>query len=236
MAVVLVSLPGNSQLWRLRRLEVTVSAGTTHSFTDIGRYSGEKSYLGIRNFAKVNTGLAMNAGLRYRFTSDLAARLSLTNGFLRASDIHGENVARGYEALIEFFEPAIMGEFYVIKNKREDALLFIKSQHEGHYPFMAYFDMYVFTGIGGVLWDVTPDPSLALHITDTKGFTPFIPAGVGFARIFSNNFKGGLEFGGRYLLGDDLDALSLPGTGNDAYFFLNVNFSWRMRTKEYPSF
>jgi hypothetical protein len=236
MAAVLLTLPGNSQLWRLRRLEVTAAAGTTHSFTDIGRYSGESSYLGVRNIAKVNTGLAMSASIRYRFTSDLAARLSLTNGFLRASDIHGEDPARGYEALIEFFEPSLIGEFYVIKNKREDALLFIKSRREGYYPLMAYFDMNVFAGIAGVKWDVTPDPSLALHITDTKGFTPAIPLGVGFARTFPNNFKSGIELGGRYLLGDNLDALSLRGTGNDAYYFLNVNFTWRIRTKKYPSY
>lgn len=236
IVTALVSHSLNAQLWRLRRLEITAAAGTTHSFTDIGRYITESNYLGFRDISKVNMGFAAGANVRYRLTNDLAVRADFIRGFLHASDIHGTEVARGYEAMTEIMEPSISAEFYIIKNKRENALLFIKARRTARYPFMAYFDMYVFAGIGGVVWDVSPNPSLALHITDTKGFTPVVPAGIGIARNFTGKLKGGIELGGRYLLGDDLEALSLQGTGNDSYYFLNLHLTWRLKTQRYPGY
>ncbi len=138
--------------------------------------------------------------------------------------------------MTKFFEPSVIVEYYLLKSKRENAYLFISDKRSALYPFFAYFDLYLYAGFGGILWDVTPNPELALFITDTKGFTAVVPAGAGVARSFTSNFKGGLELGGRYLLNDNLDALVLAGTGNDSYYFLSLCLTWRFRTTRYPSF
>jgi hypothetical protein len=225
----------NAQLWKLRRLEITAAAGTTHSFTDIGRYSGNNSF-SLRDISKANMGLALNVNARYRLANAFAVRANLTYGYLHASDINGSEVIRSYEMISRIFEPSVIGEFYIVKNKRENAFLYIKDRRSAIHPLFAYFEVYVFAGLGGVLWDVSPNPELALHITDTKGFTAAVPAGLGITKSFSSNFKGGLELGGRYLLKDNLDALVVPGTGNDSYYFLSLCLTWRFKTTKYPSF
>lgn len=238
IVALIISQAGYSQLWSLRKLEFTVAPGTTHSFTDIGRYSDESNYLGFRDLSAVNTGLALSMNARYRLTTDLAVRANLLYGYLHASDIHGSEKPRGFEASVRIFEPSLIAEFYIIKNKRENALLFIKNKRAGRYPLMAYFDLYVFSGIGGVFHDVSPNPSFAMFIThtDIKGFSPLIPVGAGISRNYSDTFKAGIELGGRYLLDDSLESLMTPGSSNDVYYFLNVNLTWRFKTTRYPSF
>lgn len=234
--VAFVSHSGRAQLWRLRPLEVTAAAGSTHSFTDIGRYNSGSNFLGLRDISMVNTGLAINGNVRYRFSTNFAVRSNFTYGYLHASDIHGSESARGFETFTEFFEPSLLGEFYLIKNRRENAYLFINSRRSPKYNLFAYFDLYLFAGFGGVVWDVTPNPALALYLSETRGFTAMVPAGIGIAQIFSDNFKGGIELGGRYLLKDDLEALVLPGTGNDSFYYLSLNLTWRFKTRRYPTF
>lgn len=234
--VTFVSHSGLAQLWRLRPLEITAAAGLTHSFTDIGRYNSSESWGGIRDISMVNTGLAINVNARYRLSNYLAVRSNFTGGYLRASDIHGSKNARGFEAFTGFFEPSLMGEFYLIKNKKENAYLFVNKGRSANYSLFAYFDLYLFAGIGGVMWDVTPNPSLALYLTETRGFTVMVPAGIGASQIFSENFKAGIELGGRYLMKDDLEALTVPGTGNDSYYYLSINLTWRFKTRRYPTF
>lgn len=238
IVALIISQTVYSQLWSLRKLELTLAPGTTHSFTDIGRYLDESNYLGFRDLSVVNTGLALSGNARYRLTTDLAVRGNLLYGYLHASDIHGSEKPRNFEASVEIFEPSLIAEFYIIKNKRENALLFIKNKREGRHPLMAYFDLYIFAGIGGVFRDVSPNPSFAMFIThtDIKGFSPLIPAGIGVSRSYSDTFKAGIELGGRYLLEDDLESLMTPGSGNDSYYFLNVNFTWKLKTTRYPAF
>lgn len=238
IVTLIISQSSAAQLWSLRNLEVTIAPGTTHSFTDIGRYLDESNYLGFRDLSAVNTGLALSGNARYRLTRDLAVRGNLLYGYLHASDIHGSEKPRNFEASVEIFEPSLIAEFYIIKNKRENALLFIKSKREGRHPLMAYFDLYIFGGIGGVFRDVSPNPSFAMFIThtDIKGFSPVIPAGIGVSRNYSDTFKAGIELGGRYLLEDDMESLMTAGSGNDSYYFLSVNFTWRFKTTRYPAF
>jgi hypothetical protein len=226
----------NAQLWKLRPLEVTAGIGLTHSFTDIGRYGADYNFPGIHDFADVNKGMALTGNVKYRFATNFAARFNLSYGYLHASDINGTNAIRSFEAKISFLEPSIAGEFYIIKNKRENAYLFIKNRKTTRLPLFANFDVYLYAGMGALIRDVSPNPALALYITDTRGITAVIPAGAGISYIFSNNVKGGIELGGRYLLKDNLESLSLPHSGNDSYGFLSVNVTWRFKTERYPDF
>lgn len=236
VAFLLGSASGNAQLWSLRRLELSAATGTTHFFSDIGRFDKSMNYGGIRDLSMANMGLNLAGSVRYRFTKDIAARVNLNYGYLHASDIHGSELKRGFDAYTVFFESALIGEIYIIKNYRENAYLFLNNKRSAPYPLVSYFDLYVLTGIGAFSWDVTPNPALAFNVRNTSGMTPVIPVGIGIARQFTSKFKGSAEISARYALKDDLDGLIVQSSGNDACYFLNVVFTWRLKTRRYPTF
>lgn len=235
-ALILVSFAGNAQLWSLRRLEISAATGTTHFFSDIGRFQKSINYGGLRDISMANMGLNIAGSVRYRFTKDIAARVNLNYGYLHASDIHGSELKRGYDSYTVFFESALIGEIYIVKNFRENAYLYLNEKRTPPYPLVSYFDLYLLTGIGAFSWDVTPNPALAFHVRNTRGMTAVIPAGIGIAKQFGPKFKGGAEITARYALKDNIDGLPVPNSGNDAVYFLNVVFTWKLKTKRYPTF
>lgn len=226
----------NAQLWSLRRLELSAATGTTHFFSDIGRFDKSINFGGIRDISMANMGLNLAGSVRYRFTKDIAARINLNYGYLHASDIHGSELKRGYDSYTVFFESALIGEIYIVKNFRENAYLFLNDKRSAPYPLVSYFDLYILTGIGAFSWDVTPNPALAFHVKNTRGMTAVIPVGIGIARQFTPIFKGGAEVSARYALKDNIDGLIVQNSRNDAVYFLNVVFTWKLKTKRYPTF
>lgn len=236
IAFILLSVSGNAQLWSLRRLELSAATGTTHLFSDVGRFDKSLNYGGIRDLSMANMGLNLSGSVRYRFTKDIAVRVNLNYGYLHASDIHGSELKRGFDSYTVFFESALIGEFYIVKNFRENAYLFLNGKRSAPYPLVSYFDLYVLTGIGAFSWDVTPNPALSFHVRNTTGTTAVIPAGIGIARQFSGRFKGGAEISARFALKDDLEGFIVENTSNDACYFLNIILTWRLKTKRYPTF
>lgn len=233
--VYVFPLPGFSQLWRTRRLELTAAIGTTHFFSDIGRYSSNQNPVGLRDIALANTGINVMANGRYRLTKNVNIRADLATGYLHASDIHGSRNARGFEVMTTFFQPALTAEYYILSNGHSNSFLFLKNKRSSRSRWTSYLDIYVYTGIGGVFRDVTPNPSLALYITETRGFTAVIPAGIGISKNFSGAFKGGFEIGGRYALKDNLDSY-VSASDKDSFYFLNATFTWKLKTSKLPSF
>lgn len=233
--VNVLPLPGFSQLWRTRRLEMTAAIGTTHFFSDIGRYSPGQNPVGLRDFSFVNTGIHIMANGRYRLNQNFTVRTDLAAGYLHASDIHGSRHGRDFEVLTRFFQPALIGEYYILTNGHGNSFLFLKNKKSTRSPLTSFLDVYAFAGIGGVLWDVTPNPQLALHITKTRGFTAIIPVGIGVSKNFSGDFKGGFEIGGRYGLKDNIESYA-SASDKDSFYFLSATFTWKIKTSKLPSF
>lgn len=233
--VNVIPLPGFSQLWRTRRIELTGAIGTTHFFSDIGRYSPGENPIGIRDLSIANLGINVMADARYRINRKFTVRTNLAGGYLHASDIHGSRAGRDFEVLTRFFQPALIGEYYILNNGHGNSFLFLTNKRSTRSPFTSFLDIYAFAGIGGVLWDVTPNPPLALHITNTRGFTAVIPLGVGVSKNFSGDFKGGFEVGGRYALKDNIDSY-VSASDKDSFYFLNATFTWKIKTIRFPSF
>lgn len=219
-----------SQLWKISRLEATAAVGTSHFFGDIGGYTSDENYLGFRDISFHNTGFVAAGVARYRLTNNLAVRLNLAGGVFRSSDSWGSNMGRGYESNTVYFEPSLIAEFYIFRNKMENSYLFIKGYRTPQYRAAEYFDYYLFAGLGGLAWDVTPNPELALRLQKANGFNNVIPAGIGVNRIFPGNIKAGLELGGRYVLSDLSDGYAGLGSERDIYYFLTFNMTWRIKT------
>ena len=121
----------DAQIWRLRRYEANIGLGPSFFFGDIGGYSQTKDILGLRDITLRQTRFDFNANLKYRITQTISIRMAFTAGLLQATDSRGSNENRGYEASDKFFESALLGEYYFVKNKAENSYLFSKGKRPG---------------------------------------------------------------------------------------------------------
>jgi hypothetical protein len=229
----------DAQTWRAKRYETTLGIGPSFFFGDIGGYSKSINILGIRDLTLKQTRFNINLNVKYKLLQDLNIRLSFTSGVFHATDVRGSNESRLYEASTFFIEPALIGEYYFIKNKVENSYLFSK----GNQPFLRgifrSLDFYIFTGIGGCSYSVKGNSALEAVMTKRGGFTAIIPGGVGATLVYSPNFNFGLELAGRYSFSDNLDGYtSQYSSSNDVYYFFNFTITYKMKTGKngWPSF
>jgi hypothetical protein len=221
----------DSRFWKQKRFELTAGIGTTQSFGDIGGFSKSVNLLGLKDFSLLQTRYNINTALKYRLLDNLAARMNLTFGYLHSTDERGSNESRGFESTTRFIEPALMFEYYFIKHKREKSFLFIRGRRNVLRPILPSLDFYLFSGVGGLVYKVKPNNLLEPRVIETSGFTPVIPGGVGINLVYSRNLNLGLELGGRYAFSDNIDGYTSPfSKSNDVYYFLNLNFTFKMKT------
>lgn len=222
----------SAQLWKMRKLETTVGLGPSFFFGDIGGFSRKENVLGFKDLTFLQTRYVINGSLKYRVLEDLNVRLSLSAARLRATDARGSNEGRDMEARTFIFEPALMGEFYFIKNKNENSYLFSKGQ-AGFRRLINSLDVYAFSGFGGASYSVKGNDRLENVGIIESGFSPIIPVGVGANLIFSPDINLGLELAGRYSFTDYLDGYtSQYSSSNDVYYFLTFTLTYKMKTNQ----
>jgi hypothetical protein len=220
-----------AQIWELKRYEVIAGLGTSHFFGDIGGYSRNKNIAGLRDLSINQTRFNVNANLRYRITQNFSTRFSLTYGLFHATDMRGSNEERGFEAGISIIEPALLLEYYFIKNKAESSYLFTKGRAGSKGGLLKSLDFYVFSGFGGLYYNINANQKLRIQGLDPSGFTAVVPVGLGTSLIFSPNINFGVEFSGRYSFSDNLDGYtSQYSNSNDVYYFLNFTVTYKLKT------
>jgi hypothetical protein len=221
----------DAQIWKLNRYEASVGLGPSFFFGDIGGYSQTKNILGIRDITIKQTRFDFNANFKYRITQEVNIRLSLTSGLLHATDVRGSNENRGLEASMIIIEPALIGEYYFIKNKAENSYLFTKGKATGINGIIKSLDFYVFTGLGGLGYSIKGNAQLQKIGFNPGGFTVVIPVGIGSTLIYSPNFNFGVELSGRYSFSDNLDGYtSQYSRSNDVYYFFNFTITYKLKT------
>jgi hypothetical protein len=227
----------DAQLWRLKRWEAEFGLGPSFSFPDIGGYTAGKNFLGFKDLSYRQTMFNLNGDVKYRLSRTVNTRLSLTYAMLHSTDIRGSNEGRLYEAKTSLFEPAIMMEYYFIKNKYESSYLFLKGK--SLWTMLSSLDFYAFAGVGGTAYSVRLNDALIERgisepgSTADHGFSLVIPGGIGATLIFSPNLNFGLEFGGRWANTDYLDGFDpdiLPNKAKDKYYFLNFTVTFKLKT------
>ncbi|MFZ2340109.1 MAG: hypothetical protein WAW07_10380 [Bacteroidales bacterium] len=234
----------DAQLWKLRRWEAQLGIGPSFAFPDIGGYTHGENILGFKDLSYRQTRFDINGNLRYRFGRTVNLRASMTYAMLHAIDERGSNENRGYEAVTNLFEPALLGEYYFIKNKYESSYLFLKGK--SLWALLSSLDFYAFAGVGGAAYSVNPNDALSQReitqpgSTDFKGFALVIPAGVGATLVYNPNLNFGVEFGGRWANTDFIDGFDPPVVSkvNDKYYFLNFTVTYKLKTnaKGLPAF
>ncbi len=221
----------DAQLWKTRRYEATLGVGPSFFFGDIGGTSNGINILGIRDINFNQTRFNFNVNAKYRVHQDLNIRLSITSGVFHATNTGVSNERRLYESSTFFIEPALIGEYYFIKNKVENSYLFSKGNQPGLGGIFKSLDFYVFTGIGGCSYSVKGNSALEAVMTKRAGFTAVIPGGVGTTLVYSPNFNFGLELTGRYTFSDNLDGYtSQYSSSNDVYYFFNFTITYKLKT------
>jgi hypothetical protein len=220
-----------AQLWKMRRWEAVGGVGPSFFFGDIGGFSQTKNILGIRDLTYRQTRFDVNGNLKYRITREINARISMTYALFHATDVRGSNEGREFDAITSLFEPALIGEYYFIKNRAENSYLFVKGKERFIFELLKSLDFYAFAGIGGAAYTVKGNDALIDHGMETGGFSAVIPAGLGSTLIYSPNLNFGVEVGGRYAFTDFLDGYtSQYSKANDVYYFLNFTFTYKLKT------
>jgi len=237
----LISQLGEAQLWKMKRWEASGGIGPTFFFGDVGGYTNGENILGIKDLSFLQTRFNVELNIKYRISQSINARFSFSTGLLKATDERGSNQDRGYEASTTYFEPALIGEYYFIKNKSENSYVFQSKGRKFFQTLFSTLDFYVFSGIGGMSYSVKGNDALVNNPNgfDSGGFTAVIPVGVGSSLVYSPYLNFGVEVGGRYAFSDGLDGYtSQYSSHNDVYYFLNFVVTYKMKTtkKGWPSF
>jgi len=237
----LVSQLSEAQLWKLRRYEASAGLGPTFFFGDVGGYSHGENILGLKDMTFLQTRVNLDLSVKYRISQSISARFSFSTGLLKATDERGSNEGRNFEASATYFQPALICEYYFLKNRSESSYLFIKSGKKFLRTIINSLDFYAFTGIGGMSYSVNGNDALVNNPNgfDSGGFTAAIPVGVGTCLVYSPSLNFGIEFGGRYTFSDGLDGYtSQYSSANDVYYFLNFVVTYKMKTGRngWPSF
>ncbi|MFN2313413.1 MAG: DUF6089 family protein [Bacteroidales bacterium] len=248
--VGLVSAPFvSAQLWKMKRYEVMAGVGTSQFYGDVGGYTIGENALGLRDLTLKQTRFNVNGSFRYFITDAIAARLSLSYLMLHATDERGNNQDRGYEATTSLFEPALLGEYYFVRNRERNSFLFQTYRGRSRNRIKDFFrsiDVYAVTGIGGAGYNVfSGNDSIQLRAWNVnptlqrRGFTAVIPLGVGAKLTFDPNILFGVEFTGRYAFSDYLDGYTSQWSQrNDVYHTFSFTFNYRIKTARngLPSF
>jgi hypothetical protein len=234
---VIAGLQADAQRWNARRWEASAGLGTSFFFGDVGGFSQGENALGFKDLTWLQTRASGNLSLRFRVIEEANLRLSLSGANLRATDRRGDNINRGYNARTIIFEPALLGEFYFIKNNAENSYLFSRGRGSALRNFLSSLDFYTFTGFGMAFCNVQADESFYERPEFSKTgsiIAPVIPVGLGATMIYSPEFNFGLELGGRYSFSDYIDGYSNPqfSKARDVYYFLNFTFTYKMSTNQ----
>lgn len=241
--VVLFCAPYSSaQLWKMKRYEAVASLGTSQFYGDVGGYSNGENAWGLKDITLKQTRFNVSGSFRYFILDEVAARLSLSYVMLHATDERGDNQDRGYEAVTSLFEPALIGEYYFIRNRERNSFLFQVRRAVARNRVKDFFrsiDVYALAGVGGSAYKVNPNDLLEGRNMQTSGFTAVIPFGLGAKLTFDPNILIGVEFNSRYAFTDYLDGYTSDwSTRNDIYHTFSVTLNYRIRTARsgWPSF
>ncbi len=227
-----------AQLWKLKRFELVAGVGTASFFGDVGGFSHGKNAWGFKDITFLQTRYSLNFSVKYRITQNINARVSFSYGIFHATDERGSNPDRGFEVTTTILEPALIGEYYFIRNSAENSYLFNKGRGKGLGGILRSLDVYAFTGIAGLNYSIEANQMLRDHGLKSNGFTAAVPLGVGSTVATSPSITLGVELGFRYAFTDNLDGYtSQYSRANDVYYFLHFTFTYRLKLRKgiFPS-
>jgi hypothetical protein len=246
--ILLLVLPSSifAQKWKLTRYEASFGVGFANYFGDVGGTADASNWFGIKDYSITGTRPSIVGDVRYKILQNVAIKLHLGAVMLGGSDEGSKNLLRGYSFNSVAFEHTFQGEYaFLAEERRTNSFALFNRQ--GMLNNYSKISMYVFGGFGGLAFKPffkgQPDPLWDVKSTDFS-YALVFPLGIGAKLIIDNTSALNFEFGGRYILADNVDGL-LPGPTsisydankfNDIYYFASVSYIYRIKTsrKGYP--
>lgn len=231
IVLLITSLPGNSQVWKITRYEGIVGLGTTNYMGDIGSITPDDNFLGVKDFKFAHSRPVFYFGARYKFYERISVKANLNLAWLGGNDKHGSYPDRGIVFSTFIIEPSLQGEIAIVKDKSSNNYLMMKSR--GMNSFVSRWSFYGFFGLSPVFyWPnvIEPDPAGRTD-KDIKHVSMAFPMGLGVKYGIKPKWKIAVEWGPRLTLTDDLDSFSPQSSrANDVYYFTQVNLIYVFRT------
>ncbi len=233
LLVLLVILPGvtQAQRWKLRRYEAIFGAGTSNFFGDIGGTSDKNNLLGFRDIQLQYTRPAIDLGLRYKLTGNMAVKFNMIFGTVAGNDLNSRNDARNFAFHSTIFEPTLQFEYYIIPEARgySSAALFTRRGMINNYT---KFYAYIFGGVGGVFFNPKPLDNFKTRFVDNfSKFGAAFPVGAGIKYSIDARWSLGLELGRRFTTTDYIDGYtSAFSKHKDTYYFGILSAIYKVRT------
>jgi hypothetical protein len=224
------TLPARSQVWKMRRWEMTGGIGTGNYFGDIGGASPSENLLGLKDISLSNTRPVLEVGMRYKLKERTWTMLKLSSGWIHGKDAGGVNDTRGIVFNTYIFEPSLVVEQAIIADKSANSYLMMKGR--GIMSFTASLGVYVYAGIGGSFFMLksVEDPYSRLDPNASK-VALILPVGVGLKYPIDPNFSLGFDLGLRLTSTDQLDGFTSPYSKyKDHYYFTSFHLIWKLRT------
>lgn len=232
------------QRWRTRRYEANFGGGIAQHYGDIGGSLSTENYLGFNDIQLKFTRPVVTAGFKYRINRRFYARANLASAYLSGNDKGAAPEATrangGYAFKSLIFEPAAMVDFYILPEgymAGTNALFNRKGMING----FSEINLYVFTGVGGVLSfpkvtyintgeEVIDDGYLPPDAKQRK-FGLVLPFGIGIKYNLSGAWTASVEYGRRYSFTDNIDGYTSKfSKANDMYDFTTFTVGYKIRT------
>jgi hypothetical protein len=251
--ILLLVLPCSifAQKWKLTRYEASFGVGFANYFGDIGGSADANNLYGIKDYSITGTRPSIIVDARYKILQNVAIKLHLGGVMLGGNDVGSINEKRGldqkgYSFNTFAFEHTIQGEYaFLAEDRRSNS--FAMFNRQGMLNNYSKVSMYVFGGVGGLAFKPffkgQPNPQWDVLKTDFSYGLVF-PLGIGAKYIIDNTSALNFEFGGRYVLADNVDGLDRGPTSikwdankfNDIYYFASVSYIFRIKTSRqgYP--
>ncbi len=236
----------NAQLWKRDRYEMIFTTGATFAFTDLG---GANS-IGTHYFKDLDlkaTRPLVGVGGRYKYRENIAFRLNIIFGYLKAGDYLTTEPGRenrGIIARTPLLETSVQGEYSIVKERTGRRYSFAHFRGGRNFNIM-FVNTYVFLGVGSIYFSpqvssfnggswvkgTVDNQSVLSKGKDYSHISVTFPFGIGFKYAINRKWKLGLEFGNRYTTTDYLDNHSdIHSTANDSYFFFNIHLIKKLQT------
>lgn len=229
--LLLTSLDGYGQRWRLRRYAVDFYAAAVSFHGDIGL--ANKPLLNNLNGMRPSLGVKPS----FRITEDLTATLDLGYVVYAGKDEEGSSHGRLYSFNSHAFQHVARIEYYILGGSR-GFLSGALYNRQGMINDYNKLHLYAFAGAGGVMSkskikDLRNDgeePLTNPGYNNNLVYTAVFPVGAGVKWSLDPRWSIGIEIGYQFTLSDYLDGYSsIYSEYKDSYYLTSVKAIYSIR-------
>lgn len=229
--LVLTSIDGYGQRWKLRRYEADLYIGAVSFHGDIGLANKPL----MNNLNGMRPSIGFKPG--FKITQDLTIALDLAYIIYGGKDKEGSSHGRLYSFNSHAFQHLVRAEYYLIGDGRS----FISGAMYNRKGMVNDYNklyLYVFGGAGGVLSkskvkDLNnngEEPLTNPGYDNSMHYTAVFPVGGGARWFIDTRWSIGVELGYQFTLSDYLDGYSsVYSEYNDSYYLTTIKAIYNIR-------